>query len=138
MSEEPKRVETKAEEGAELDVQEATDRLTEAADGESSEEQTEPVNIDDAASSTPAKKKKSKKKRVKRLSAGKDTSPVTGESSSESNNLPSAAMDSLLKNPSLQSEVQGMGKEKAEDMLRRLNMSELLTGMVRNISLMLH
>ncbi|KAH0537184.1 glycylpeptide N-tetradecanoyltransferase [Glutinoglossum americanum] len=97
-------------------------KLGEPKSGGSGGEQTE------AASGKAVAKGKSKKKRVK--SSGKDASPVIGESSSESNKLPSPLMDSLLKsNPSLQSEVRGLGKEKAEDMLRRLNMSDLLTGM---------
>src|SRR5438552_1294789 len=113
MSEKSKLVEARTDEGAESGIQDTAALLTEAADGEASgEEQTEPANVDDVASSTAAKKRKSMKKRAKSLLAGKNTSPVIGESSSDSNKLPSAVMGKS--NPSLQSEVRGMGKEKAE------------------------
>jgi hypothetical protein len=137
MSAESKLVGAKAEGGDVPGSQEFSSRATEAAEGtESGEEPAETTNVGDAPSGAATKKKKSKKKRTKGIVAGEDapsSSSGPGESSAGSNKLPSAAVDSLLRvNPSLQSEVKGMGKEKAEDLLRKLNVSDLLTGMVRN------
>jgi hypothetical protein len=136
---ESKLAETKAEEGAESGIQDTATPLTKAVGGqEPVEEQTETAGVDDAASGA-AKKKKSTKKRVKSLLAERDVSSVVGEPSSESSKLPSAVVDNFLKNnPSIRSEVPGMGKDKAEDMLRKLKMSDLLTGVVRRVRLALH
>ncbi|KAI9767132.1 MAG: glycylpeptide N-tetradecanoyltransferase [Geoglossum simile] len=86
------------------------------------------TNVGDPPSGAATKKKQ---KQTESLVAEKGVpSSGPGESSAGSNKLPSAAVDSLLGiNPSLQSEVRGMGKEKAEDLLRKLNMSDLMTGM---------
>lgn len=141
MSAESKLVETNAEGGAVSGSQDSRAQAAEAAEGaESGEEPVETVSVDDAPSSTATKKKKPKRKRAKIHLAGEGASSSgPGESSVGSSKLPSTVVDSLLRNnPSLQSEVGGMGKEKAEDLLRKLNVSDLLTGMVRSACPTLH
>jgi glycylpeptide N-tetradecanoyltransferase len=134
MSTESKLVEAKAEEGDASGSQESNVRLTKAAGVAGSEEEpTETTSVDNAPSGA-ATKKKSKKKRAKSSLAGEGASASLGpgESSGGLNKLPRAVVDNLLRsNPSLQSEVQGMGKEKAEDLLKKLSVSDLLTGTVR-------
>ncbi|KAI9771768.1 MAG: glycylpeptide N-tetradecanoyltransferase [Geoglossum umbratile] len=125
MSTESKLVEVKAEEGDVSGSQEPNARLMGPE-----EEPAETTTVDDAPAGA-ATKKKSKKKRAKSSLAGEGASASLGpgESSGSLNKLPRAVVDSLLRsNPSLQSEVRGMGKEKAEDLLKKLSVSDLLTG----------
>jgi len=49
----------------------------------------------------------------------------------ELNNISGALVEQLLKaNPSLAGEMQGMEPKKVEEMMRRMNLQDILTGMV--------
>ncbi|KAI9826743.1 MAG: glycylpeptide N-tetradecanoyltransferase [Sarea resinae] len=135
MSEESKPVDPKAEQEA---VEEAIVEATvEDADESGKDEAT---NLDDeahdgdaAATSAKSKKKKSKRKKVKEALTGKKEegeSSASGSAQAPASKLDSGTLQQLLENnPSLKNEVGGMSKDKAEQMLKKLNLNELLTGM---------
>ena len=78
------------------------------------------------AKTGPKKKKRSAKKKIKDILGGKKD-----ENENDTSKLSSDAVQALLKaNPSLEQQVSGMSKENAEDLLRKLSISDLLTGMV--------
>lgn len=88
----------------------------------------------DKSISPAARKKKSKRAKLKSaLGAG---SHDAGASSSNNSTSPASKLtpgmvEQLLEmNPSLQSEVAGMDKEKAVEKLQQLEVADLLTGMV--------
>ena len=98
-----------------------------AEDGSDGEDTAEPVNGDEVAASSKSKKKKSKKARLKKA--------LMDESSASSSNpaskLTPEMVEQLLEmNPSLGGEVAGMNKEKAAQILKKLDVADLLTGMV--------
>lgn len=88
-------------------------------------------STEDAVATT-AKPKKSKKAKIKKaLGVGsKDGDP--GSSSNPVSKLTPNMVEQLLEmNPSLKGEVAGMNKEKAAEILKKLEVADLLTGMVR-------
>lgn len=111
----------------------------ETGDAENAEdaEKTE-KDSDEVARAAASKKKKSKKAKIKSaLSVGKSSSgndeAQSGESSSSSNpasKLTSGMVQQLLEmNPSLKNEVSGLSKEQAANEIKKLDVSDLLTGM---------
>ncbi|KAI9825864.1 MAG: glycylpeptide N-tetradecanoyltransferase [Thelocarpon impressellum] len=107
---------------------------TDAAEDESADDG--PVassNPDVVAESSTAKKKKSKRKKIKAVLKGESSKSTDGASASSSKpaeKLSGHAIDELLKaNPALEKELAGMPKDKVEAMLKKLSMSDLLTGM---------
>ncbi|KAI9682046.1 MAG: glycylpeptide N-tetradecanoyltransferase [Caeruleum heppii] len=134
MPELSKQAEPAADEEAVEEVIKETVDL-DAADRDSSDE--EPATLskdptsDNVATHAASKKKQSKKKKIKKVLTGNDDATTGGESSSTGQQSMSAeVIDQLLKsNPSLQQEVEGMPKEKREATLRKLDPSDLLTGL---------
>ena len=104
-------------------------------------EQSEEKASDDVAGAAAAKKKKSKKAKIKsalgvsRSDDGSSESKI-GDSSSSSNpasKLTNGMVEQLLEmNPSLKSEVHGMNKEQAAAKIKKLDVSDLLTGLTVN------
>ncbi|KAI9749670.1 MAG: hypothetical protein M4579_006783 [Chaenotheca gracillima] len=101
----------------------------------SEEEDTTPAQPDAADSGK--KKKKSKKKRVKdALTGGSSSSKATDGSAGSSSGsaaggkLSGPMVDQLLENnPALKQEVAGLPKAKAEELLEKMNLSDMLTGL---------
>ena len=110
--------------------------LEEQLDSASEAEEQPEVGTEDApdtedAAGTPKKKKKKRSKKSKLVSA------ITGNRSTESSdpskpaaNLPQDALKTLLDaNPSLKGELSGMPPEKAADLLKKMDVSQLLSGL---------
>lgn len=130
MPEESKLVDSTADADAAKDV------LNGDTDEESGEE-IEPTGSKDAdsvAQESNTKKKSKKAKLKKALSVGNKENGDKDTSSSSSNpasKLTSGMVDQLLEmNPSLKNEVEGLDKEQAAEKLKKLDVADLLTGMV--------
>jgi glycylpeptide N-tetradecanoyltransferase len=109
----------------------SAEKVTEVEDEAEVEANAQPGNDVPTASAgevtaAPKKKKRSAKKKIKDALGGKKE-----ENLNDTSKLSSDAVQALLKaNPSLEQQVSGMSKENAEDLLRKLSISDLLTGMV--------
>ena len=131
MNEESELVDPQVEEDAAKEVlgQSST------TDQDSAEEadQNPSKDSDPVAASSVAKKKKSKKAKLKKalgVGGSKDKNG-SGEPSNPASKLTGNMVEQLLEmNPSLKSEVSGMDKEKAAETLKKLDVADLLTGMV--------
>ena len=98
-----------------------------AEDEEASDEHDE-EDAENPAAAASDKKKKSKRQKLKAAVTGKDAS---GDPSSSSNGVTAGMVDQILSmNPSLKGEVAGLDKEHAAEKLKKLDLSDLLTGMV--------
>ncbi|MCJ1287944.1 glycylpeptide N-tetradecanoyltransferase [Xylographa opegraphella] len=90
----------------------------------------DPADEDALAATSKSKKKKSKKSRMKKALGIKESEGGPSGSSNPANKLTAEMVEQLLEmNPSLKGEVAGMGKEKAAEMLKTLDVADLLTGM---------
>ncbi|KAI9879712.1 MAG: glycylpeptide N-tetradecanoyltransferase [Pleopsidium flavum] len=133
MSEESKEPDPKIEK--EVAEEAFTGKSTETpVDDESDEDEpTASTHSDAVAASSTAKKKKSKKAKIKKLLGGggaDSAGDASGSSSNPASKLTSEMVQQLLEmNPSLKSEVAGMDKEKAAEAVKKLDVSDLLTGM---------
>ena len=99
------------------------------------DEPVESTNADAVPINPSAKKKKSKKAKLKKAFGVSGSEDGNAEGSSGSANpaskLTTGMVEQLLEmNPSLKSEVAGMNKEKAAQTLKKLDVADLLTGMV--------
>lgn len=137
MSEESKEIDPKVDESVVEDV--VTSQVSNATDNdEADEEESTDITItnpDAVAAASSAKKKKSKKAKLKKAFGVGNGEDGGGEGSSSSSNpaskLTTSMVEQLLEmNPSLKSEVAGMDKEKAAATLKKLDVADLLTGMV--------
>ena len=127
----------------EIDPVATEEAVNEIAEGEEESGEDEEHNAaDDGATGEPgeaakARKKKSKKAKLKKLvGAGKDSGGETGESSSKpASKLTAQGIEELLEmNPSLKAEMAGMDQQKAVEALRKLDVADLMTGMVSLIN----
>ncbi|KAI9841594.1 MAG: glycylpeptide N-tetradecanoyltransferase [Sclerophora amabilis] len=110
-----------------------------APEDDSDKEEEKPPNPsspDAVAADAAKKKKKSKKKRVKDAIKGGSSDAAGpsgsggGPSKAADNKLTGNVVDQLLEsNPALKKEVSGMPKAKAEELLKSMNLSDLLTGL---------
>ena len=93
-----------------------------------SKDESKPVSTEQTADSK--KKRKGKQKEVQ-SDVDKTTSPPTSPTSQNpASKLTPHMMDSLLEmNPALRAEFGSMDKDKAKELLKKLNVSDLLTGM---------
>ena len=90
----------------------------------------DPADEDALAATSKSKKKKSKKARMKKALGLKESEGGSSGSSNPASKLTAEMVEQLLEmNPSLKGEVAGMGKEKAAEMLKTLDVADLLTGM---------
>lgn len=137
MPEVSKQLGQEAEEGS-SDI--ATDQqVTEDVQEDEELDEDEPAdntNTDAAAVSSGAKKR-SKKAKLKKAFGSRKSADANVEGSSASANpaskLTPGMVEQLLEmNPSLKSEVAGMNKEKAAQTLKKLDVADLLTGMVKH------
>lgn len=119
----------------------AKDVLDHAIDGISDDvddvEPNDPSNPDAVASTSAAKKLKSKRAKLKKaLGVGSSEDGEASKSSNSTGKLTSDMVEQLLElNPSLKSEVKGMNKEKAAEAIRKLDVADLLTGLVCSVFL---
>lgn len=134
MPEESKETDTKADETAiqeVVDSQSATSPTNEDAEEDETLDNTSPDAI--AAIST-AKKKKSKKAKLKKaLGVDGDEDKEAGSSSNPNpaSKLTNDMVEQLLEmNPSLKGEVEGMDRNNAAEAVRKMDVADLLTGMV--------
>lgn len=135
MSEESKEIDPKVDEA--VVEQFVTPQVANATDNDQADEE-EPADItnpDAVAAGSSAKKKKSKRAKLKKAFGVGSSEDGGGEGSSGSSNpaskLTTGMVEQLLEmNPSLKSEVAGMDKEKAAATLKKLDVADLLTGMV--------
>lgn len=93
------------------------------------------TNSDVVAAASNVQKKKSKKTKIKKLLGGgggeNDEGEASGSSANPASKLTSDMVEQLLQmNPSLKSELEGMDKEKAAEAVKKLDVSDLLTGFV--------
>ena len=137
MSEESKEIDPKVDEAVVeqfLTPQQTNTSDNDQADEEESADITSPDAVAAGAGSS-AKKKKSKKAKLKKAFGVGKSEDGGGEGSSSSSTpaskLTTVMVEQLLEmNPSLKSEVAGMDKEKAAATLKKLDVADLLTGMV--------
>jgi glycylpeptide N-tetradecanoyltransferase len=87
----------------------------------------------EATAGAKAKKKKSKKSKVKKALGLGGGGGDPGGSNPASKLTPGMVEQLLEMNPSLKGEVAGMNKEKAAEVLKKLEVGDLLTGMVGTI-----
>ena len=99
------------------------------------EDSLDNTHADTIPSASPAKKKKSKKAKFKQAfgvgGSEEDHENTPSSSSNPASKLTPGMVEQLLEmNPSLKSEVAGMDKETAAQALKKLDVADLLTGMV--------
>lgn len=135
MSAESKEIDSKAQE--EVVNKALTSQGSTKTDNDETdeEESTEATNADAIATTSSTKKQKSKKAKLKKAFGvgAKDDDGAEGSSSSSNpaSKLTPGMVEQLLEmNPSLKSEVAGMNKDKAAEALKKLDVADLLTGMV--------
>lgn len=131
MAEESKEIDPKIDEAAVKEVidGEPTASTTNEVTGDEDPEGTSP---DAMAAGAATKKKKSKKAKLKKalgIEAGQDAE--ASSSSNPASKLTDGMVEQLLEmNPSLKSEVAGMDKANAAAAVKKLDIADLLTGMV--------
>lgn len=135
MSEESKEIDLKVNEAVAKEV--VASQLSNATDNEEVDEEdsADITNPETIAAGSSSKKKKSKKAKLKKVFGVGNSGDGGEEGSSSSSNpaskLTTGMVEQLLEmNPSLKSEVAGMDKEKAAATLKKLDVADLLTGMV--------
>jgi hypothetical protein len=81
------------------------------------------------------KKKRSKRSKGKKVALVGDGESAASAETAPTNKMSSAMVQQILKNnPSLATETQGMDSKNIQEMLGRLNLEQLLTGMVCSYS----
>ena len=132
MAEESKEVDSPTEEAAIKEVIESNLAAAANEDEVEEDEEHESTSTDAIATGAATKKKKSKKAKIKKaLGVGAKSDAEASSSSKPANKLTQAHVDQLLEmNPALKSEVAGLDKEKATEKLKKMDVADLLTGMV--------
>ena len=138
MAEESKEVDSAANKAA---IEEVLDEATqESASAEDVDNEEVAADGETPEAGSISKKKKSKRAKVKKALgvAGQDDAAANDPSDSAvpASKLTSGMVDQLLEmNPSLKGELAGMNKEQAAEAVKKLDVSDMLTGMVGNIVL---
>ncbi|KAL9025371.1 MAG: hypothetical protein Q9196_005789 [Gyalolechia fulgens] len=132
MTEESKVVDPTVNADALQEVSESIENEnTSGGEVEDEEDHAQPETQNAAAEGSTTKKKKAKKAKIKKALGA--LSKDDGSSSSSANpasKLTAEMVEQLLEmNPSLKGEVAGMGKERAAEALKKLDVADLLTGM---------
>ena len=119
-----------SEQSKEVDP-EATKKALESTENDVEDEDVSTANENDTAGNLGSNQKKSKRSKLKKaLGAGSQDGP-SKDSSKPASKLTTGMIEQLLEmNPSLKGEVSGMSKEKATETLKKLDVADLLTGMV--------
>lgn len=142
MTEESKVVDSELSKEAVKEALEEQSNASTVNDESDDEEPQDSSNPDAVAASSASKKKKSKKAKIKKVFGAKGKEDGSTDAAEGSKNpaikLTPGMVEQLLElNPSLKSEVAGMDAEKAAEALKKLDVADLLTGMVRNYELLL-
>lgn len=134
MAEESKVADPKLDDDAAKDL--LGQSSTTDQDSAEENEPTDSKDTDSVAASSAAKKKKSKKAKLKkalRVGGNDAEGDIPGSSSKAASKLTGDMVDKLLEiNPSLKSEVAGMDKEKTQETLKKMDVADLLTGLVNH------
>lgn len=136
MPEVSKETDPKIDEEALDEVLKETSTDIQADDESGDDEQPASTNSDAVAASSSAKKKGSKRAALKKKILGDGgTDHGNGEPSESSSNPASKLTNDMVEqlmemNPALKSEFAGMDREKAAEAVKKLDVSDLLTGMV--------
>jgi glycylpeptide N-tetradecanoyltransferase len=121
-------------------TEEAVQELVEEDNGSSEDEEQEGESTEPGEAAK-AKKKKSKKSKLKKMLGAKvqeDEVEEAGDPSKPASKLTQKGVEELLEmNPSLKAEIAGMDQQKAVDALRKLDIADLMTGMVSRKATML-
>ena len=134
MTEESKEVDPQVKEKA---VNEVTNPgAAEDEEHDDADDDADTTNADGVALGSATKKKKSKKAKLKKFmgagSSQREEAESSGSSSNTASKLTTGMVEQLLDmNPSLKGEVAGMDKEKAVETLKKLDVADMLTGMVQ-------
>lgn len=140
MSQESKEIDPKVDDAVVEEI--VTSQVSNVTDNDEAEAEADEdestditlTNPDAVAAGSSAKKKKSKKAKLKKalgVGGGEDGGGESSSSSNPASKLTTGMVEQLLEmNPSLKSEVAGMDKEKAAATLKKLDVADLLTGMV--------
>ena len=136
MAEESKEFDPQISEEAVKEVLNSTE--TNDDDHDDADDDAETTTADGVAASSATKKKKSKKAKLKKLigagSSQNGEAEGSGSSSTAGSKLTTGMVEQLLEmNPSLKGEVAGMDKVKAAETLKKLDVADLLTGMVQRL-----
>jgi glycylpeptide N-tetradecanoyltransferase len=109
----------------------AAESESEHEDGERAESHTKDAETTEStnAESAPAKKKKSKKSKVAAALTGKKDSTPDPPKPAGSKMTPDMMNTLLEMNPSLKGELSSMNKQQASELLKKMDVSELLTGL---------
>lgn len=133
MTEESKLVDTNVDgEVANEALGDVSNASANDEDDEADEADGEVVETDGTAAGAVAKKKKSKRAKLKKaFGAVPKKDGNTDPSSNPASKLTPGMVDQLLEmNPSLKGEVAGMDQAQTVDALKKMDVSDLLTGMV--------
>jgi len=140
MPEESTETDTRVDEAA---VQEVVDSKSgNNPTNEDAEEDEIPDNTspDAIAASSTAKKKKSKKAKLKKalgMDSHEDKEAGSSSNPNPASKLTNGMVEQLLEmNPSLKSEVEGMDRNNAAEAVRKMDVADLLTGMVGYLALL--
>ena len=131
MAEESKEIDPSIDAAAAkevIDAQPSTSNANEAAENEDPDS----TSPDAVGAGAAAKKKKSKKAKLKKaLGVQSSQDAEVSSSSNPASKLTDGMVEQLLEmNPSLKSEVAGMDKANAAAAVKKLDIADLLTGMV--------
>jgi glycylpeptide N-tetradecanoyltransferase len=136
MTEESKQVDPRAnEEAVKVIFNQAATNNDEHDDADDDADTT---TADAVAAGSATKKKKSKKAKLKKLIGAGSNQNGEAEGSSGSSKSASKLTDGMVEqlldmNPSLRGEVAGMDKSKAAETLKKLDVADLLTGLVQRL-----
>ena len=132
MTEESKEIDPAVDEAAIKEVVDSEHTAAANEDEVEEDEEHENTSTDPVATGAATKKKKSKKAKIKKaLGVGAKGDAEASSSSKPASKLTQAQVDQLLEmNPSLKSEIAGLDKEKATEKLKKMDVADLLTGMV--------
>ena len=135
MAEESKETDSKVDEEALEEVLQRKSTEIPVDDKSGEDEPAASTSSDAVATSSTAKKKKSKRAAVRKIFGAGGSDHGNDEASESSSNPASKLTDDMVEqllemNPSLKSEVAGMDREKAAEAVKKLDVSDLLTGMV--------
>lgn len=136
MSEESKEIDPAVNADAIKEISEGNENEVVSGEDADVADDAEAENDDAVAAGSSAKKKSSKRAKIKKalgaLSKDDGAAGSSGSSANPASKLTTEMVEQLLEmNPSLKNEVAGMDKEKAADTLKKLDVADLLTGMVR-------
>ena len=132
MAEESKEIDPKLDEAAIAEVVDPDSATSPTGEDVEEDEGPDSTNPDAVAAGSSAKKKRSKKAKLKKaLGVGSSQDAEASSSSNPASKLTPGMVEQLLEmNPSLKSEVAGLDKDNAAEAVKKMDVADLLTGMV--------